>query len=174
MCSSELLQAVHTIRLLPIDSGFAAALRNDPQNIESTYGIALGETASVVQSVVEQTLSMPSASVSPWDGYLTVDSDTRAVIGACGFKGAPSPDGDVEIAYFTFPDFERRGYATTMARELIALAWRDPAVRRVLAHTLPEPNASTRVLQKVAMRFAGEVFDPEDGRVWRWELIRPV
>ena len=61
-----------------------------------------------------------------------------------------------------------------MATKLIALAGGSPMVRQVIAHTLPEPNASTRVLQKAGMTFAGEVIDPDDGRVWRWQsaLIR--
>jgi len=44
------------------------------------------------------------------------------------------------------------------------------AVLRVIAHTLPETNASTRVLEKVGMNFVGEVIDPDDGRVWRWQM----
>jgi RimJ/RimL family protein N-acetyltransferase len=57
-----------------------------------------------------------------------------------------------------------------MARKLVELARRSAAVRRVIAHTLPETNASTRVLEKVGMTFVGEVMDPEDGRVWRWQV----
>ena len=32
-----------------------------------------------------------------------------------------------------------------------------------------EANASTRVLTKCGFRHVGEVMDPEDGLVWRWE-----
>jgi hypothetical protein len=38
-----------------------------------------------------------------------------------------------------------------------------------IAHTLPEENASTRALRRNGFLFAGEVMDPEDGLVWRWE-----
>ena len=55
-----------------------------------------------------------------------------------------------------------------MARKLIALARAVPVVRSVVAHTLPQRNASTRVLEKAGMQYVGEVEDPEDGRVWRW------
>lgn len=44
----------------------------------------------------------------------------------------------------------------------------DPA-RRTRAHTLPERNASTRVLEKCGFTLVGEVVDPDDGVVWRWE-----
>ena len=45
----------------------------------------------------------------------------------------------------------------------------DGTVQRVIAHTLPNTNSSTRVLEKVSMNFVGEVIDPGDGRVWQWE-----
>ena len=98
-----------------------------------------------------------------------MDTDTREVVGSCAFKGKPTEDGTVEIAYFTYPDFEGKGYATSMARKLIELATSYTTVQRVIAHTLPEANASTRVLEKVAMSFVGEVTDPDDGRVWQWQ-----
>jgi RimJ/RimL family protein N-acetyltransferase len=105
-----------------------------------------------------------------WGGYFVVDEGTREVVGSCAFKAPPSEEGTVEIAYFTYPGFEGRGYATAMARKLIALASTSAAVRQIVAHTLPETNASTRVLEKVGMRLVGEVNDPEDGRVWRWQV----
>src|SRR5207249_4544489 len=94
--------------------------------------------------------------------------EARRVIGACGFKGAPD-EGVVEIAYFTFPAFERCGYATAMAAALIDVAARSGEANRVRAHTLPEPNASSRLLRRLRFDFEGPVEDPEDGPVWRWE-----
>jgi RimJ/RimL family protein N-acetyltransferase len=35
--------------------------------------------------------------------------------------------------------------------------------------TFSEANASARVLTKCGFRPIGEVIDPEDGPVWRWE-----
>jgi len=104
-----------------------------------------------------------------WDGYFVVDSHTREVVGSCAFKGQPTEDGTVEIAYFTYPGFEGKGYATSMARKLIELATSSTKIKRVIAHTLAEVNASTRVLERAAMSFVGEVIDPDDARVWRWQ-----
>ena len=50
-----------------------------------------------------------------------------------------------------------------MATKLIRLAAASLVVRRVIAHTLPQPNASTRVLERVGMAQVGEVMDPDDG-----------
>lgn len=107
--------------------------------------------------------------VPPWIGYLAIDTSTRIIVGTCAFKGNPNQNNTVEIAYFTFPDFEGKGFATAMARALVEIARAQPGIPHIIAHTLPQANASTRVLQKVGMKFVGDVIDPEDGPVWRWQ-----
>jgi len=67
------------------------------------------------------------------------------------------------------PDYQGRGYATEAAAALVIFALERVDVRRIRAHTAPEPNASTRVLSKCGFHHLGEVTDPEDGPVWRWE-----
>lgn len=74
--------------------------------------------------------------------------------------------------YGIVPSFQGVGYATEAAEALVAFAFRDDRVSTVRAHTLPEANASTRVLAKCGFAFTGEVVDPEDGPVWRWERAR--
>ncbi|MBD1864865.1 GNAT family N-acetyltransferase [Trichocoleus sp. FACHB-46] len=75
----------------------------------------------------------------------------------------------VEIAYSVNADQQGRGYATEAAEALTRYALESRQVRLVCAHTRPEENASTRVLTKCGFRRVGEVNDPEDGLVWRWE-----
>ena len=111
-----------------------------------------------------------STSADPWThGFSLVHRDSDIVVGKSGFKGPPSGDGTVEIAYGVVPDYQGKGYATEAAQALVAFAFSSGRVRVVRAHTLPEPNASTRVLTKCGFRHIGEVIDPEDGLVWRWE-----
>jgi ribosomal-protein-alanine N-acetyltransferase len=105
----------------------------------------------------------------PWIGYLVVASSQA--VGTCGFKSPPL-DGRVEIAYFTFPEYENRGLATQMAGQLIALAHGTAPDVQIFAQTLPERNASTRVLEKLGFRRVGTVDHPEDGEVWEWQLAR--
>ena len=92
-------------------------------------------------------------------------------VGLGSFKGPPVA-GAVEIEYAVIPDQPGKGYATAAARALVEYAFRDAAVNRVLAHTLPDGVASQRVLQKSGFRHVGEVVDPEDGLVWRFEITR--
>jgi ribosomal-protein-alanine N-acetyltransferase len=105
----------------------------------------------------------------PWVGYLAFEDD--ACVGTCAFKAAPKNDA-VEIAYHTFPGHEGSGIATRMAERLRSIAGRarPPGAPRicVTAQTLPEENASTRVLRKLRFVLKGSVIDPEEGTVWEW------
>ena len=103
-----------------------------------------------------------------WQSHLFIEPDEPRLIGFGGYKGAPQ-DGAVEIGYALAPTYRGRGHATAAARELIRRA-REAGLERVLAHTLPEHNPSTRLLERLGFDLAGEVADPDDGSVWRWEL----
>jgi [ribosomal protein S5]-alanine N-acetyltransferase len=106
----------------------------------------------------------------PWiHGFALVQRIDNAVVGSCGFKGSPTPDGVVEIAYGVAPEHQGKGYATEAAQALVSYAFSHSRVRVVRAHTLPQTNASTRVLAKCGFQFVNEVVDPDDGLVWRWE-----
>ena len=159
------------MRLIPIDEQLGRTLESADQ-FEKTFEVSLGPNTTLVRDVVQQTLSLLEAVPRDpcWGGFLAVDEKRSTVIGTCGFKAGPGSERQVEIAYFTFPPFEGHGCATLMARELISMAEGSREAPRVMAHTLPERNASTRVLEKVGMSWIGEFADPEDGKVWRWVL----
>jgi RimJ/RimL family protein N-acetyltransferase len=97
-----------------------------------------------------------------------VEGDSQRLVGTCSFKGPPA-DGEVEIAYYTFAGFEGRGIGTAMGRFLLEEASKMPGVSKVVAHTLPENSASTRILEKIGMRFE-DVTEEDGAAVWRWEL----
>src|SRR3954465_980236 len=164
---------VANVRLLPVDSDLAEMLRMESEHFRRRYGVSVtAETVPILRGVVEHTLGMRrgvSREADRWGGYLAVDETSDLVIGSCAFKGPPTAEGTVEIAYYTFGPYEGQGYAKGMARVLISVAHSSPLVRHVIAHTLPERNPSTSILRSVGMRFVGEVWDPDDGPVWRWQ-----
>lgn len=108
--------------------------------------------------------------VPPWTGYLALDAAT--CVGTCGFK-SPVQEDRVEIAYFTFPEYEGRGYATRMAQALVALAAEARPGVLVTAQTLPAEGASTSLLKKLGFQRAADVQHPEDGLVWEWHYPAP-
>ncbi|OWY60180.1 hypothetical protein B7486_70560, partial [cyanobacterium TDX16] len=102
-----------------------------------------------------------------WFSHLFVHEEDQAVIGLGGFKGEPE-DGTAEIGYGVAPGREGQGYATEAAMLLIAKA-EAAEVTTVIAHTLPERNASTSILTKLGFAHTEDVVDPDGGTTWRWE-----
>ena len=127
--------------------------------------------AEVSPAWLERVRATPAG--DPWAlSFRVVERDGGAVVGGCAFKGPPGADGVVEIAYGIEPDYRCRGYATEAAAALTAFALTDPRVRLVRAHAKPDNEPSARVLAKCGFTRVGEVVDPEDGLVARWERGR--
>lgn len=102
----------------------------------------------------------------PWIGYYAaLDGE---LVGNAAFKGAPV-NHTVEIAYGTFEHFQNKGIATQMCRLLVEKSLATDPTIRITARTLPNPNFSTRVLEKNGFVYVGIINDPEDGDVWEWE-----
>jgi RimJ/RimL family protein N-acetyltransferase len=163
------------LRLVPHSPAHLLALIEGVHHFEELTGLraANGLREFMVSEDVspEWVSGLRAATVAdPWvHGFGVVHRESGAVIGTAGFKGPPDREGMVEIAYGIVPDHEGRGYATEAAAALVELAAVSGRVRLIRAHTLPTPNASTRVLAKCGFEHVGEVIDPEDGPVWRWQ-----
>ncbi|MGQ0742535.1 MAG: GNAT family N-acetyltransferase [Alphaproteobacteria bacterium] len=161
------------IALLPATPVLLRALIAEPASALAKICANGAEVRDIVLGVSKATLALyeRTGGQEPWIGYFAKDDER--LVGVCSFTGPPR-NGEVEIAYFTFPPFEGRGVATAMTGALIELAWRDHALRSLIAFTLPETNASTRVLEKHGFTRDGTASDPEAGEVWRWRLKRPL
>ena len=105
----------------------------------------------------------------PWVGYFVIKENQ--IVGSCGFTGQPK-DGKVEIAYWTFKEYERQGISSFSCKELIQISEQtDPAII-ITAKTAPEHNASTKILQNNGFTFTGIVQDHEIGDAWLWTLLK--
>jgi RimJ/RimL family protein N-acetyltransferase len=159
------------VELLPLGQGEWLTLGTDPAILARERDLLLGEQVGTLREVGAATAAFLArvGGDARWGSFLAVDPGSRLVVGTCSYKGPPDADGAVEIAYFTFPLYQGRGYATVMAALLTARAGVPPPARTVRAHTLPERNASVRILEKLGFAHLGRIVDPEDGPVWRWE-----
>lgn len=167
-----------TCRLVPCHPELLVTLIETPEAFEQAAGFpaapglremfAGGDTSPAWLEALRV-----SRAPDPWrHGFFVVDGEARAAIGMAAFKGPADPDGTVEIAYGIAPGFQGRGHATAAAAALVAFAFAAPEVKLVRAHTLPVANASTRVLARCGFGRVGDVVDPDDGPVWRWERGR--
>lgn len=106
----------------------------------------------------------------PWVGYFIVRDNQ--IVGSCSFVGKPN-DGKVEIAYWTFSEFEGQGIASFACEQLISIAMQtDPSVT-ITAKTAPAKNASTRILEKNNFVFSEIVQDDKIGDAWLFYFISP-
>jgi ribosomal-protein-alanine N-acetyltransferase len=107
---------------------------------------------------------------STWGTRFFVAGDPPELVGWGGFKGPPR-DGVVELGYEIAESRQGRGLATAATRAMLAEAFADERVTLVIAHTLPERNASNRVLEKAGFVYHGEA--REGGEVvWRYSVGR--
>ena len=106
-----------------------------------------------------------------WGTRFFVTDHPSELVGWGGFKGPPT-GGRVEIGYEIAEARQGRGLATAAARAMVAEAFADPGVAEVVAHTLPEHNASNAVLEKLGFRHDGEEQEDEQ-TVWRFTVLRP-
>ncbi len=150
-----------TLALRPFPLGI------DPDRFAAELAPAFGGDEGPAREILSQTITLLSSDPrpDPWGSYV-VELDGQS-IGVAAFKSAPAESGEVEIAYMTFPAFEGRGHATATIAALVELAV--AAGAQPIALTLPEENGSNTALRRNRFVFAGEVIDPEDGLVWRWE-----
>jgi len=163
------------IRLVSLTSAVTRAVV-DPAAFTALTGATLDDVRPLVEAMVAQDAAH-RARTGPtpgWGGFLVVDNATNRVVGACGFVNGPDAEGAVEIGYGTFPPYERRGFAGASCAALLARAARTGQVRVVRAHTLPVPNASTRILARHGFLQVGTAEDPDEGTVWRWEHVLEV
>lgn len=139
----------------------------DPDQFAADLAPAFGGDEGPAREILSQTIELLARDPrpDPWGSYvIALDG---APVGVAAFKAAPTPSGEVEIAYMTFPAYEGRGHATAVIALLVEVAI--AAGARPIALTLPEENASNKALRRNGFVYAGEVIDPEDGLVWRWE-----
>ena len=125
--------------------------------------------SNVCQEVILATIDLykNKGFYTPWVGYLVIVANV--VVGAAGFNGRPENNG-VEISYYTFQEYEGKGYATLACKELIKIAKLQNPSLVICAKTAPEENASTRILRKNGFFYSRVVQDHEIGDAWFWEL----
>jgi ribosomal-protein-alanine N-acetyltransferase len=79
--------------------------------------------------------------------------------------GGPDQEGVVEVGYSIVPENRNQGYATEMARGLIAWAFQEKGIKAVTAACLDNNIGSIKVLEKVGMRR----LEP-DGNMLKWVM----
>jgi [ribosomal protein S5]-alanine N-acetyltransferase len=86
-----------------------------------------------------------------------VDRTDGRVVGTCGLFPVEWVGPDLEVAYHLGSDVWNRGYATEAAGAWVRAAFEQLDLDRVVALAYRANRASTRVMEKIGMRFDREV-----------------
>ncbi len=105
-----------------------------------------------------------------WGVRFFLAGEPAELVGWGGFKGAPA-NGTVELGYEIAPERRRQGLAGGAVQAMLAEAFAEPEVERVIAHTLPESNPSNQLLESAGFLHEGVADDGEEV-AWRYGLTR--
>jgi RimJ/RimL family protein N-acetyltransferase len=95
-----------------------------------------------------------------WYGLAVTSPDRRSeLVASGGFKGPPQ-NGTAEVGYSVLPQHQGQGFATEMVGALVAWAFRQPGLQRIIAETTEGNLASICVLNKLGFRSTGAGNEP--------------
>lgn len=102
-------------------------------------------------------------------GGVIVEGATNEAIGGMSFRFDSDHPDTFMLGYGINPSRWNRGYATEMARAMVAWARQRPGVEHIVAECLTDNVGSIRVLEKAGFHRTGER-DDEEGRLITWEI----
>lgn len=93
---------------------------------------------------------------------------SQQLIGNCGIRLPEVEAYEAEIGYELDPAHWGKGYATEVAREMVAFGFNELGLHRITADCIAENHASAHVLQKIGLRQEGRLREKEwfKGRWW--------
>ena len=130
---------------------------------------AAQESVEGTRARIESALDRAAAG---W-GFWALEERERRLVGGAGLFPEAWEGPEIELAYHVVPSAWGRGYATEAAAALLDAAWRETDLERVLAFAFEDNRASTRVMQKLGMRYEGHV-DYRGYDVVRYAIDRPT
>ena len=98
--------------------------------------------------------------------------DTRELVGDISLLWASEEHRQGELGFAFHPLHQGRGYATEAARAMLAFAFSELGLHRVVGRLEPRNVASSRVLEKLGMRLEAHLVENEWVKSeWQSELV---
>jgi [ribosomal protein S5]-alanine N-acetyltransferase len=102
-----------------------------------------------------------------WTG---ISKQDNKMVGDLCITGEPNEQGEIEIGYGTYEEFQGRGFMTEMVGGIIEWAKTQPGIKTILASTEKANAASFKVLEKNNFTKAGET-----ETLFNWHIqLKPV
>ncbi len=144
-----------TLTLIEMEAADLSGL-SEVLNVEIEAWPPPGNDESSLQWSVEKLRAHPEhAGFHIWYVIL-LEGRHRKLIGLVAFKEPPDEQGTIEAGYSIVEKYQRRGIGTEATRAIMRWAFEDPRVKQITAETLPELEASIKVMKGCGMTFLGE------------------
>jgi len=156
------------LQLIPFTLDLKKAAMHDRARLVEMLGVYVPEhwpgpdLAEALPFFVENMEKAPSEPA--WD-WIAIHRLHQGVIGGIGFMGDPDENGVVEMGYDIVPEYRKQGYATEMARSLVAWAFQVTIIKVVTASCLDDNIGSIKVLENAGLHR----LEP-DGNMLKWEI----
>ncbi len=156
MANQRLTIETDRLSLITMDAGFMAKLIEGDPTAYADMGVAASEdwpSRADIFGGMEVILNDLRAKPVPdgFDAWLIVRRADKRIVGDCGFKGSPGPDGAIDMGCGILAAERRNGYAFEASEALLAWGLAQPGVSAVTADCLTENEASHRTLIKLGM-----------------------
>ena len=141
----------------PDDAEVMYALNSDPEVMRYT-GDIYWESVGQAREFLERYPDYRKNNMGRWAAIRKADG---AMIGWCGLK--LHPDKQVDLGYRLFKKYWNLGYATEASIASLKYGFETLGLTNIIARSMPENNASIRVMEKCGMQFSHREMDELHG-----------
>lgn len=103
-----------------------------------------------------ETKMIPQLKRLGYSNYTLIRKSDGAKIGTCGLYDREGLEG-IDIGFALLPEYERNGYGLESARKLKNVAFDEFGITEIKAITSKENSSSKRLLEKLGLKFIGNV-----------------
>ncbi len=125
------------------------------------------ELREALQNTLLLTVADPSKNYLFSTLWTLIAKEQNMMVGDLCFKGEPNENGEIEIGYGTYGNFQNQGYMTEAVAGVVAWAFTQKGVEAVIAETEKDNIPSHKILEKNKFVACQEI----DNRIW-WKLVR--